>query len=108
MSTKMATIRCYNHVAVYAGGKEFQLEEVRASLPQYRYGPGKCAEDVACYQKDKVYPCTGGELQLEQVRAMLPQYQPAIEMEITRIATTINALNPISKPMKRLVLGCHV
>ncbi len=90
----MTSIRCYNYGSVYNSGKEFQLEQVRACLPRYRNDSEKPPQDVVCYQKDKVYPLTGGELQLEQVRAMLPQYQPVCEMEMTQIATTINEVHP--------------
>lgn len=99
-----ASIRCYDYASVYKDGREFQLEQVRASLPQYKSGCKKSTLDVVCYQKDKVYPLTGGELQLEQVRAMLPQYQMACEMEMTEVATAINEVHPSVIPMKRL--GC--
>ena len=94
----MATVRCYNFAAVYNGNKEFQLEQIRAMLPQYRADllqPTATQEPVVCYQKGMVYPPGGGELQLEQVRAMLPQYQPVCDMEMTQVVTTINPLNSV-------------
>ena len=96
----MAEVRCYSYSSVYKGGKEFQLEQVRASLPRYRMEYRKASrDDVVYYSKNKVYPSSGGELQLEQVRAMFPKYQPACEMEMTQIVTTVTTLkvNPVQR-----------
>lgn len=88
------SIRCYQYDLVYpAKGREFQLEQVRASLPQYKPTPTsniqvKVTSGVCCYQKDQVYPHTGGEFQPEQVRAMLTKYQCSCDMEMTEISRT--------------------
>lgn len=88
-----AVKRCYGYDLVYKkNGEEMQLEQVRASLPQYKYKPrpNENLNTVACYQKEKVYSSgKTGELQLEQVRAMLPQYllpqYQSCDMELTEI-----------------------
>ena len=91
----MSGVRHYQYDKIYPpNGKELQLDQVRALLPQYKVAL-EIADEVkvpmVCYQKDEVYPPSGGELQLEQVRAKMSIYQrhiSCVDMEMTVCTTT--------------------
>lgn len=100
------SIRCYQYESVYpTKDKELQLEQVRASLPQYSEIHNSQGRTICCYQKDKVYPPTGGEFQLEQLRAMLPKYQYYCDMEMTEMSGTSITVFVQSQASKQYSVG---